>query len=315
VPDFLRGKAGMDQSQSRQDSNPFPGFVRSLIWTKDKEEKFLLFLNHASDMPTVEYHGFVPVGTWKSGKPRYEEFIARTDPGVGESSDELNDRLGKKPALRSMAVAVELEPTYTTVQGRKRPTGFAVKTETFERKDEQGKVEEVEAPILGMVVQSPRNFFGWVGSFDESTAPIEETPVQIIRRGKDANTAYDFTPYLDQTVDFTNLIDYIGNMSYLRGSMDDIDLTDEPKKVALAIGDHMLNKRLSELTDKERYDRLVGPIDHIEDRFGSDQKPAERPQRPPQRTNPPSFDEMVPPAADDSSKFEELRRQHEQTPA
>lgn len=319
MPDFRRGMAAMQEaqeSQKAQGSNPFPTFVRQIQWQEDREDKFIAFLNRASDMTTVELHSFVPVGTGtsKAGKTytKYEQFIDRTDAAIGEDSDDLSSRLNHKAQLRTVAVAVELEPTYSTVNGRKRPTGFAVKTETYNRKTEEGGVEEVEAPCLGIVVQSPSNFFGWVGSFDESTNPIEETPLQVLRRGKDANTAYDFTPFIDQKIDYTALFENIDGVAYLRGELDDVDLTGEPVDVACEIGDKMLNKRLNELADGERYERLVGPIKHIEDRFGGGEKPA-RPAaaaRPSQRTA--KADNGDKPSAR-SEKFDELRRMHETT--
>lgn len=322
MPDFRRGMAAMQEaqeSQKAQGSNPFPTFVRQIIWNEDREEKFIAFLNRADDIPTVELHSFIPVGTGtsKAGKPytRYEQFIDRTDPCVGEGSDDLSERLGHKAQLRTIAVAVELEPTYTTVGGRKRPTGFAVKTETYNRKTEEGGVEEVEAPAIGVVVQSPTNFFGWVGSFNESTAPIEEVPLQVVRQGKDANTQYNFVPFLDQPIDYTALFENIDGVAYLRGELDDVDLTGEPLDVACDIGNIMLNKRLNELADGERYERLVGPIQHIEDRFGNSSKPASNgraaaPARPSQRTA--KADTSAPAeGAPRTSKFDELRKKHE----
>lgn len=310
MPNF---RTGLAPEESREGgARQFPGFLRSIQWTKDREEKFIAFLNPASDIVTAEVHTFIPVGTWKSGKPRYEEFISRTDPGVGETSDDLTDRLGRKAQKRDIAVAVELEPTYTTVNGRKRPTGFAVKTESFERKTQEGGTEEVEAPVIGLVMQSRRNFYGWVGSFDAATNPIEETPLQVIRRGKDADTAYDFTPFIDQKIDYTNLIQYAENINYVRDEVrDDLDLSGDEKEAALAIGKLILDKRIAELADGERYERLVTPIQVIEDRFGSnDSKPAERPSRPAQKPKP-EPEPVEAEAGSSNSKFDELRRMHE----
>lgn len=307
----------MQSNQSNQNgsSKPFPGFIRGIIWKSDKEKKYLAFLNQANQMPTVDLHTFVETGKWKSGAPKYEDFISRTDPGIGEASDELSDRLGRKAAQRSIAVAVELEPTYTTVNNRKRPTGFAVKTETFDRKTEDGGTEEVEVPVIGMVIQSPRNFFGWVGSFDESTAPIEDTPVEITRRGKDQNTAYDFTPYIDQPIDYTNLVNLAENISYLKDEgLDFTASTDEEKKeVALAIGAAVLNKRLTELADKERYERLVSPIEYLEDKWGTNTTPSKPKVVEKSATGPKkqlNFDDLAP-KGDGNSKFDELRKMHE----
>lgn len=312
MPNFRKGMEAMreaQESQSRNGSNPYPAFCPEIKWTEDREEKFIAFLNRPEDIPTVALHTFVPVGTAtsKAGKEytKYESFIDRTDPGIGESRDDLTSRLGHRAQQRSIAVAVELEPTYSTAAGgRKRPTGFQVKTETYTRKTEDGGTEEVEAPIVGLIVQSPRNFFGWVGSFHESTAPIEETPLQVLRRGKDAGTAYDFTPYLDQHIDYTNLFENIDGVNYLRGELDDLKLDGEPLDVALAIGSKMLDRRLEELADGERYKSLVSPIQEIEDRWGNNSAPAKpaKVERPSQRTAK---------ASDSQAKFSELRKMHE----
>lgn len=302
MPEFRRGIAGM-QSNNNASGKQYPAFCPEIRWQNDREEKFILFLNRIDDIPTVELHTFIPVGTTKSGKTKYEQFISRTDPAIGEPKDDLTDRLGRKAAARALAVAVELEPVYTTVNGRRRPTGFEVKTETFNRKTEDGGSEEVEAPLVGLVVQSPYNFYGWLGSFSESTGTIEDTPFQIIRRGKDAKTTYDFMPFLDQPVNFDNLINLVGNVGYLRGVT--IDTSGDPKEAALNIGTVMLEKRLAELTDAERYEEMVTPIQEIEDRFGGGGSPKAA-------TKAPTFDEMVPPANGGSSdKFEQLRKMHE----
>jgi hypothetical protein len=310
---FRRGMKAMaeaQESQARSGSNPYPAFCPEIKWVDDREEKFIAFLNRPEDIPTVALHTFVPVGTAtsKAGKEytKYESFIDRTDPGVGEDKDDLTERLGHRSQQRSVAVAVELEPTYVKVNGRNRPNGFQVKTETYTRKTEDGGTEEVEAPLVGLVIQSPRNFFGWVGSFHESTAPIEETPLQVIRRGKDAGTAYDFTPFLDQKIDYTNLFNNVDGIAYLRGELDEIDLHGEPLDVALALGSKMLEKRLDELADGERYERLVSPIEEIEDRWGNSATPAKPTvDRPSQREARPTSN------GGNQVKFDELRKMHE----
>src|SRR3954453_19057177 len=290
---FRRGMKAMAEAQEAQSRNggSLPAFCPEIKWPEDREERFIGFLPGPEDIPTRALHTFVPVGTAtsKAGKEytKYESFIDRTDPGIGEAKDDLTDRLGHRAQQRSLAVAVELEPTYSTANGgRKRPTGFAVKTETYTRKTEEGGTEEVEAPVIGLVVQSPRNFFGWVGSFHESTADIQDTPLQVIRRGKDAGTAYDFTPFLDQKIDYSNLFDLIGNVSYLRDEDISYDESGDSLDQALDIGSKMLDKRLEELADGDRYERLVSPIEEIEDRWGNNSAPAKpaKVERPSQRT-------------------------------
>lgn len=303
MPDFRRGQAALAEPE-KSGNKQFTPFAPNVMWREDKEEKYLLFLNPAEDLVKVDYHDFIVVGHRDNGKPIYESFISRKDPAIGEGYDDIEDRLGQPPRERILGVAVELEPTFSQVKGRKRPTGFEVKTDTFERKTDNG-TEEVTVPLVGLVTQSRFNFYGWVGSFNDSTAPIEETPVQVIRRGKDQTTTYDFTPFLDQPVDLSNLIEYVENVSYLREALDEIELPDDQHEAALAIGSVFLDTRLTELADGNRYERLVSGIDSLETKFPrGDKKPAERPQRQSMRPEPSETPKT-------SGKFERLRQEVE----
>lgn len=313
MPNFRRGMAAMQEAQesSAKGNTEFSPFCKQIVWKSDKEEKFLLFLTKAEDVAIVDLHQFIPTGKRmsKAGKSydTYEQFISRTDPSIGEASDDLTDRLEQKANLRGIAVAVELEPVFTRVGGRQRPTGFSVLTETFNKKNEDGELEEVEAPVMGVVVQSPNNFYGWIKTFYESETGgnIEDTPLQIVRRGKDTNTAYDFTPFHDQEVDFSNLFEMYENISYLNGV--DIALGNSPGlDDALLLGQAMLDKRLEELKDKDRYERMVGPITEIENRFGSPSPASSSRGARPVRVSPRDEAPMR-----NSAKFEELRRIHE----
>lgn len=281
MPNFRRGVAAMNAASESSGNGSLP-FVPNIGWREDREEKYILFLNPAEEIPTLDLHEWIEVGRRENGKPIYEWFISRKDAAIGESYDDIEDRLERKARIRSVAVAVELEPTLTMVNGRKRPTGFEVKTTSFERKTDGG-TEEAHAPVIGFVIQSPLNFYGWVGTFSESEAPIEETPIKVVRRGKDQNTAYDFTPYIDQQVDFTNLIQYLDGVSYLADVIDQVNVDGDPKDAAAQIGQLMLDKRLDELADGERYQELVAPIQELDSKFGkppakSNPRPSPRPQ-------------------------------------
>lgn len=268
MPNYRRGVSAIADAQASNNQSSKSGFVPfvpQLTW-KDREEKYIVFLNKAEDIPTLELHEWIPVGTRPNGKPQYESFISRKDPAIGEETDDIEDRLGQKARMRTIAVAAELEPTFQVVGNRKRPNGFRIRTDTFERNVENGR-EEVTYPVVGLVVQSPINFFGWVGSFNDTTANIEETPLHVIRRGDDKNTAYDFTPYIDQQIDYSPLTDYIDGISYLR----DVDLGQgTPEEV----GNALLEKRLEELADQDRYNELVGSVTVLESKWGKGQPQA-----------------------------------------
>lgn len=298
MPDFRRGVAAMEKAQ---ESNRGGGntFVPNLSWKNDREEKYIAFLNPAEDIPTVDLHEWIKVGQRDNGKDIFEWFLSRKDAAIGENYDDIEDRLGQKARVRCIGVAVELEPKFSMVNGRKRPTGFEVKTETFDRKTEGGGTQEVIAPVIGFVMQSPLNFYGWVGTFSESEAPIEDTPLKVVRRGKDQNTAYDFTPYIDQEIDYTNLIEGIENVGYFADLVEQAE-GDTAKDVALSIGALALDKRLNELADSERYTRLVSNVTELENKFGG------KPNRPSPRTNGSEPVEAAPAASGD--KFSKLRK-------
>lgn len=238
--------------------------------------------------------------TNKAGRTytRYESFIDRRDPAIGEYTDELTDRLDHRPKKRSLAVVVELEPVIKQINGRNKPAGFSIKTEDFVRVNDEGDTEEAIAPIIGIVTQSKHNFFVHLATFDEENAPIEDTPFQVTRIGKDTNTTYNFVPFEGLEVDYSNLKEHYRNVGYLRDF--EIDAEDD-RSFGVSLGAKFLDKRLEELADKHRYDSLVGTIDHIENRFGSS-KPKEK------KVSTPSFDDMIP--SDEESKVQRVRRQY-----
>lgn len=299
MPDFRRGIAAIKEAQeSSRGGGDFKPWVPKIEW-KDGDEKYVLFLTGIEETPLVELHEWIPVGEGEKGDgtkfQRFEWFISRTDPAIGEDSDPLTEK-GSDPKQRNVGIAVELEPIMTTVKGRPRPKGFEVKTHEFERsvRDDDGEAtdekETVVAPVIGVVTQSPHNFFGYLGSFNETEAPVEETAFKVIRRGGDKNTAYDFTPYLDQDIDLTNLIEFVDGITYLNESMDEISEavaeleTDEAAHlIALAL----LDARLDELADGERYDELTGDIEKIEPKYGKKKKESatsEKPKRTSQKS-------------------------------
>lgn len=304
--DFRRGADAIASAQKKAKSGgEFTPFTPEHFW-KGGDEKFLLFLNPLNDIPTVDVISFIPVIAKKAdgtSYERYERVIARTDDALGEDSDPMTEDWDAKPRATCVAVAVELEPTYAEVNGRKRPTGFSVKTREFERRirDEEGELTEerelVVAPEIGIIHASPHNFFNVVTSYDESEAPIEATALKITRIGDDQNTVYSVSGYIDQEIDLSELIDNIDNVYYLNSEIEDlinlVDSAANDEEAALIIGEAMLDKRLDELVDEDRYDELYKGITKSLDKFGAKKKAAgssrpaakrERPARSSQRT-------------------------------
>jgi len=336
MPNFRRGATAIEEAATAKGGGDFRPFVPEIMWKDDKEEKSVLFLTPVDEIPTILYHDWIPVGKGEKANgdtyTKYEKFISRKDPAIGETYDDLEDRLNVKPKLRQIAVAVELEPLTEEeeVRGRVREkvVGFQVATDTFTRKTDNGEVE-VTAPKVGLVVQAAQNFFGWLSSYDASKGPIEETPLQIVRRGKKTDTTYDFIPVEDRPVDLSGLLDNLDGISYL-GNAEEVekiasDLPEDELEAALAVAAVLLDKRLEELADKERYDGLVKPIEHIEQKYASGGKAKstttkrERPARVARRAKPsveapaedaPAAESEAPdetPASDRADRFAKLR--------
>lgn len=278
---FERGITALKSSGG--EGGNFTPFVPRISWD-DGEEKYVAILNPVDEIPKIHLHEFIPVGEGKRADgttyTKYEDFLARTTPAIGEDDDPLTDK-GSDARERNIAVAVELEPIMGTGKGgRARPKGFEVKTLEFTRRifdddgDDTGEKEEVTAPVIGFVVQSPFNFFGYLASHNETEGPHEDTAFRIKRRGAKTNTAYDWTPYLDQPVDFSAIVEFLDGISYLsredrselEGKLGDLDGIDE---AAQLVASTLLEKRLEELADRERYDELTSDIEEIKTPWGN----------------------------------------------
>lgn len=335
MPDFRKGAEAIAAAQERAKSGgSFRPFVPSLFWSQG-DERYLLFLNPLSEVVQVDLIGFIPVEVKGRDKPIYEQVIARTDPAIDEAVDPMARDWGADPRETNIALAVELEPEFEEVAGRKRPVGFKVATNDYDRRirnDEGELTEETETvttPVIGFVTQSPHNFFNLVTSVDAKDGPIESTPMSIER--VDKNT-YNARAFVDQDVDLGDLIEYIDGVSWLGDDLDalldEIEKTEDDQEAALIIGQFFLEKRLDELCDRARYDELYEGIDKPfkygtkakkEDKKSSRrERPARRTQRRSSESEPETTDE-APEATDEAPAEEEkpkrTRRTKKETPA
>ena len=150
MPDFKRGAEAIAKAQEKSKSGgEFRPFTPEFFWKAD-DERFLLFLNPVNGetgfVTIDELISFIPIKRKKADGDTfttYERVIARTDPVIGEKTDPMVTEWDGQPKTQAIAVAVELEPTYKEDErtGRKRPSGFAVKTREFERRvrDDDGE--------------------------------------------------------------------------------------------------------------------------------------------------------------------------------
>lgn len=304
-PDFRRGAAAIEKAQEDQRSGggDFRPFAPQIFWGKDNADRYLLFLNSIDDIPTVNAITFIPQTKKKANGDTYktyEQVIARTDPAIGENNDPMEDNWDGKVRATSIAVAVELEVETEEVNGRQRPVGFRVATNEFERRvrgDDGELTDEKElviAPAVGFVTQSPNNFFNVIAAYDANEAPINETPIKITRLGKDKNTTYTPTGYPGQPVDLTDLLDNVEFISYLGDDadkvIDAIATVENDFEAATVIGNALLDKRLTELCDKDYYDGIYDGITETLDPWSKKGKSSEKsaPKRAASRRDRPS---------------------------
>lgn len=361
----LAGAEGVREAAERKGgSGDFKPFAPEIQWRNDGDEKYVIILTPMADVLGFRTHEWVEVGTGEKANgetyKKYEWFFDRRDPAIGEDYDDLSQRLDNDSKVKQFGVAVELEPVLEAGRGgRQKVVGFEVKTSTYNKKGEDDEVLEITQPVVGVVMQAAQNFWGSLATHDEAQSAIEETPFQIIRRGKGTDTTYDFIHFMDVPVDYTNLIEYIDGVTYLSqdpefpGVLAEAAAADDDASAAELLGAALLDVRLNELADKERYDRLVKPITHLEQRFPKKGKkgaakaekaaPKERPTRATRRPRAeavetaaeaapaevevpvaetkakpkaakPKAETPAEPAADKPDRFAKLRARAEQTP-
>lgn len=280
MSEVRRGSAAIQEASKSSGGGDWKPFLSAHYWKGEEgEEKYLLFLNEVEDMPLFDMIQFIP----DSERDKvYYETVAKTDPFFGEKSDEFEKKWDATPRKTNIAIAVELEPVVEVVNKRRKPRGFEVKTIEFERRilDDDGEAtddtEEVTAPAVGYVAQSPNNFFNQISNYDANEAPITETALKIVRIGKDKTTSYQIVGYDELPIDLTNLVEYVDGISYLGDELDslieEMEGLDTAEEQALAIGKRLLNLREEELIDDDRYQELLEGVTESMDKYGNKKK-------------------------------------------
>jgi hypothetical protein len=262
----MRKGADAIQAAVESNSNNYKPWLSSIFWRNDGDEHYVLILNPIEEIPQFEFHPFIDLG---DKKPHM--IIARTDPILGERVDPIVEQWQYKTRLTNLAIAVELEPvSEVDSKGRAIPVGFEVKTREFTRKvlDDEGKAtdetEDLEGPVIGLIAQSPFNFFNQLRDYDASTASIHTTPLKIKRLGK-KDVSYTFTGYNTITPDVSNLLDFVDTIPYVQGEdrlalLDLVDDAPDSEAACVAIGNFILDLKIDELGDEENYQELYEAI-------------------------------------------------------
>lgn len=286
MPTFRRGAAEIEKSTQRSKGGSLGKFAPSIYWGDDKEVKYLLFLNPIEDIPRLDMINFIPVKNKDGELMYYASTIARSDACFGDEAvnpDPLVDQWDAPVKDSNLFVAVELEPVMEEKRGRPKPVGFTIKLNEFERRIKNDKdeltdeTETVTAPAFGFIQESASNFGAVLGSHDASEFPIQDWAIKVQRIGKGTDTKYTVTGYEDIPIDRAPFIEHLEGISYLSDVMDDlktgVDGLDDDAAL-LAVGSVLLEARLNELADDERYERLADGVTETLDRFGAKKKKA-----------------------------------------
>lgn len=299
MPEYRRGATAIEDAATSKGGGNFQSFVPEIFWREDGEKKFIAVLTPIDEVGEFDMHDFIPIDREKKNGETYtayESFMSRRDPYINEDYDKIEDDLDRKSKVRCIGVAVELEPVMEEIKGRLRPTGFSVKTDTYEKKTEDGE-EEITYPLIGLISQSSQLMWSHLASLDESQGPLEDLPLEIIRHipGEKSNTYYDFIPFVDIPVDYSAVSEYIDGISYLTNDLKELlvefdSIGDDNLKLAQAVARTLFNKRIEELADANRYAELVGDLEELPappwgggSKTKKATKKASRPSRPTQR--------------------------------
>jgi len=284
MPQFRRGAEEIEKSTQRASGGGFGKFAPSIYWKDDKEVKYLLFLNPIEDIPRLDMINFISVKNDKGEHMYFASVIARSDACFGEDAvkvDRLVEQWDAPIKDSNLFVAVELEPVMQEKRGREKPVGFTVKTVDYERRvrdDDDNLTDETEtvtSPAYGFIQESASNFGAILGSHDSSEFPIHEWAVKIQRIGTKTDTKYNVVGYEEMEIDLDPFIDNIEGISYLGDELEGVkDAISEldPKDAVLIVGSVLLEARLNELVDEDRYNMIADGVTETLDKFGNKNK-------------------------------------------
>lgn len=266
---FRRGKEAIAQANdSSRNSGEFVPFLPNFYWKEHEQSRLLWILNPIDDIPLVKL-----IKPYTKDK-RVELVVARQDDAIGASSDPIEDEWGYGPSENNICIAVELKAVMEIRNGRERPVAFEVETREFQRRvrDAKGELtdekEDVVAPSVGVIAQSPNNFFNHLSTKDSTVGPIHLFPMQIVRStpGQAKDTDYEIELFEERPLDMSGLLDNWEGISFLSEDEKDevaalIEKAEDDEEVAIIIGAALLDKWLNTRADEDYYRSVLANID------------------------------------------------------
>lgn len=189
-------RKGIDKVQKSAQKGGGGGGARTrFINWESGETKTIRFLTEGDEIVLTNLHEWVT--THDGG---HQTFVCRQE--VGENC-ELCDKGIKR---REMAYAVALE----RVPGKNAEgeSIFKTKTEEIEVEDDNGKTQTKRVPVVGIIRQAPRNFWGWFYEAFDKSGTLLDRDFSITRRGKQKETTYQPYPEDKQVIDLSKFEEF-----------------------------------------------------------------------------------------------------------
>lgn len=183
-------------------------FTPIIYWKDDGETRYITFIEPISEFMTLDIHVVETVNGWRT-------FVCRDEAAFSDEEGECSLCAGgDKPARKTLALAAELEPVIERSNGRKSVTSLDVKMIEIEKEGETRSF-----PRIGVILQSPSNFFDWFKKYDLTQGAVDENSFEVIRSGKGGKTGYQIFPVNVPRPDLgafedevPSLIDYIAEL-------------------------------------------------------------------------------------------------------
>lgn len=192
----MKTRKGLDKVNEVAQRQSFSGQKTNFVNWKEDETKTIRFLTEGDEIALTSMHEWI---TTHDGKK--SSFVCRKEiEGVTEC--ELCDNEGKP---RELALAIVVEREETRVDGK-----VVYKTKVQEAEvEEKGKTVTKLVPVVGIMRQAPRNFWGWVYEAYDRNGTLQDRDYTATRRGKNKDTTYNFFQGDEQKMDLSKFDPYL----------------------------------------------------------------------------------------------------------
>ncbi len=199
---------GGEGTRKAKSSSKGGGIFQKMFFWKAGEHRFVQFISEYTDIPALPMH------TVKGAK--YMQNFVSPRAWHGPDADDALEDAGWAPAMKQVAVAVEVLPIMGTKNGRSVPVGWEPKINEFDRKDGS----HVEEPTVGVIINTP-TLFTHIDNYFEDNGTIKDTVFKITRNGGDQNTSYTVTPAKGDPIELTaDIVDKIDLAEWLESLAD-----------------------------------------------------------------------------------------------